>query len=71
MIVAGLEVVDIDERFTPLGLYMIVSVLDDDGDVTYVVRQANMDAMQRLGAVTTLQILERNAVLEAFTDDED
>lgn len=71
MIVAGMEVRDIDERYTPLGLCMVMTVLDEDGDVSYVVRYANMDALQRLGALRLLNILEEDSVIKMFQGDED
>lgn len=64
--ILGLEVLDIPESYTPVGVYALIECLNDEGKPVYVVRHAGMDALRRYGALQVLAHSEQNDWIEFF-----
>lgn len=69
--ILGIEVVDIPETYTPVGLVAIIECLNADGEQTFVIRHAGMSPLARVGALTVLQSAEMTDWAAAFEPMED
>jgi hypothetical protein len=69
--ILGLEVRDIPESYTPVGVYALVECLNDEGKPVYVVRHAGMDGLRRYGALEVLVSRERTEWINWFEPDGD
>ncbi|MGE0229300.1 MAG: hypothetical protein AB7U23_12435 [Dehalococcoidia bacterium] len=52
----GLDMMDIPEKYTAVGVYALVECLNEEGSPVFLVRHAGMDHLRRVGA---LHILSR------------
>lgn len=71
--ILGVEVLDIPETYTPIGVYALVECLNGQGEHVFVTRHAGMSALARVGALAVLNELEMadwHATFEPTEDDE-
>lgn len=49
--ILGIDVLDIPDTYTPVGVYALIECLNTEGQPVYVVRHSGMDALRRFGAL--------------------
>lgn len=72
--ILGLDVLEIPETYTPVGVYALIECLNDEGQPVYVIRHSGMDALRRYGALQVLANSEKHDWIEFFEpqgDDDD
>jgi hypothetical protein len=69
--ILGIDVLDIPENYTPMGVYALIECLNGDGEVVYVVRHAGMDHLRRIGAAQALAAQELANWANAFEPEGD
>ena len=69
--ILGIEVVDIPDAYTPIGVYAIIECLNEDGEHVFVTRHAGMSALARVGALQVLNELEMADWNDSFDPAED